>query len=123
MNPQGRIPRRRGAVCGLLLILLGLWGGLAPFVGPYLHFGYTPDKTWDFSSGRLYYSVIPAAAVLLGGLLAVAVVGIDRRLVRDRRRSGKEADGSEDQRGRSHGGILVCSVLPFFFGGCILGSR
>jgi hypothetical protein len=70
MNPQGRIPRRRGAVCGLLLILLGLWGGLAPFVGPYLHFGYTPDKVWHYSEGRLYYSIVPAAAVLLGGLAA-----------------------------------------------------
>jgi len=70
MNPQGRIPRRRGAVCGLLLILLGLWGGLAPFVGPYLHFGYTPDKVWHYSQGRLYYSIVPAAVVLLGGLLA-----------------------------------------------------
>jgi hypothetical protein len=69
MNPQGRIPRRRGAVCGLLLVLLGLWGGLAPFIGPYAHFGYTPDKTWHYSDGRLYYSIIPAAAVLLGGVL------------------------------------------------------
>lgn len=71
MDPQGRIPLRRGSVCGLLLILLGLWGGLAPFVGPYLHFGYTPDKVWHYSSGRLYYSIIPAGAVLLGGLIAV----------------------------------------------------
>jgi hypothetical protein len=72
MNPQGRIPRRRGVVCGLLLILLGLWGGLAPFVGPYFHFGYTPDKVWDYSDGRLYYWIIPGAAALIGGLLAVA---------------------------------------------------
>ncbi|HYK70002.1 MAG TPA: hypothetical protein VEV45_18795 [Streptosporangiaceae bacterium] len=71
MDPQGRIPLRRGSVCGLLLIVLGLWGGLAPLIGPYLHFGYTPDKTWHYSSGRLYYSIIPAAAVLVGGLLAV----------------------------------------------------
>jgi len=71
MNPQGRIPLRRGSVCGVLLIVLGLWGGLAPFVGPYLHFGYTPDKVWHYSSGRLYYSIIPAAAVLIGGLVAV----------------------------------------------------
>ncbi len=70
MNPQGRIPRRRGVVCGLLLILLGLWGGLALFFGPYFHFGYTPDKVWDYNQGRLYYSIIPAAAVLVGGLLA-----------------------------------------------------
>jgi hypothetical protein len=71
MNPQGRIPRSRGAVCGLLLILLGLWAGLAPFIGPYIHFGYTPDRTWAYNSGRLYYSVIPGAAVLLGGVLAL----------------------------------------------------
>jgi hypothetical protein len=69
MNPDGRIPRRRGGVCGLLLILLGLWGGLAPFVGPYFHFGFTPDKVWTYNSGRLYYSIIPAAAVLVGGAL------------------------------------------------------
>lgn len=71
MNPQGRIPLSRGATCGLLLILLGLWGGLIPFVGPYFHFGYTPDKAWAYNSGRLYYSIIPAAAVLVGGLLAL----------------------------------------------------
>jgi hypothetical protein len=71
MNPQGRIPLSRGATCGLLLILLGLWGGLAPFVGPYFHFGYTPDKAWAYNSGRLYYSIIPGAAVLVGGLLAL----------------------------------------------------
>lgn len=70
MDPQGRIPRRRGAVLGVLLILLGLVGGLAPLAGPYLHFGYTPDKTFYYSTGRLYYSLIPAAAVLIGGIAA-----------------------------------------------------
>lgn len=71
MNDQGQIPRTRGGVSGALLILLGLWGGLAPFVGPYFHFGYLPDTTWHYSTGRLYYSIIPAAAVLLGGLMVV----------------------------------------------------
>jgi hypothetical protein len=69
MNGQGQIPRSRGGVCGALLILLGLWGGLAPFVGPYFHFGFTPDATWHYDSGRLYYSIIPGAAALLGGVL------------------------------------------------------
>ena len=72
MNIEGSIPRSRGAVCGVLLILLGLWGGLAPFVGPYFHFGYTPDRAWAYTSGRLYFSVIPGAATVLGGLLAVS---------------------------------------------------
>jgi len=72
MNHESRIPRSRGGICGVLLILLGLWGGLAPFVGPYVHFGFTPDTTWHYDSGRLYYAVVPGAAALLGGLLVVA---------------------------------------------------
>lgn len=70
MNLHGRIPRSRGGICGVLLIVLGLWGGLVPFVGPYFHFGYTPDQTWYYSTGRLYFSIVPGAAAVLGGLLA-----------------------------------------------------
>jgi hypothetical protein len=64
-----RIPRSRGSLCGLLLVLLGAWGGLAPFVGPYFKFAFTPDKAWAYTSGRLYLSIVPGAAALLGGLL------------------------------------------------------
>lgn len=69
MDDQARIPRSRGVVCGVLLILLGIWGGIAPFVGPYMHFGFTPDKAWGWDQGRLYYSLIPGAVALVGGLL------------------------------------------------------
>lgn len=72
MNSHGGIPRSRGAVCGVILVLLALWGGLAPFVGPYLHFGFTPDKAWGYTTGRLYYSIAPGAAALVGGLLVLA---------------------------------------------------
>ena len=67
-----RIPRSRGGVSGVLLILLGAWGALAPFVGPYFHYAYTPDKAWAYTSGRLYLSIVPGAAALLGGLLVVS---------------------------------------------------
>jgi hypothetical protein len=80
MNSQVAIRRSRGAVSGAALILLGLWGGLAPFIGHYLHFGYTPDSAWTYNTGRLYYSVLPGAAALAGGLLIVTtrsrIVGI-----------------------------------------------
>jgi hypothetical protein len=72
MNSQVRIRRSRGAVCGVALILLGLWGGLAPFVGPYFHFGFTPDKAWAYTTGRLYLSAVPGGAAVLGGLFMVA---------------------------------------------------
>jgi hypothetical protein len=71
MASATRIPRSRGGVTGVILIILGAWGGLAPFVGPYFHYAYTPDKAWAYTSGRLYLSIVPGAAAALGGLLAV----------------------------------------------------
>lgn len=71
MNVPAGIPRSRGAISGLLLVLLGVWGGLAPFVGPYFHFGFTPDQAMHYTQGRLYYSAIPGGAAVLGGLAAL----------------------------------------------------
>jgi hypothetical protein len=67
-----RVPRSRAALSGSLLVLLGLWGALAPLIGPYFHFAFTPDKAWTFTSGRVWLQVVPGAAVALGGLIAVA---------------------------------------------------
>lgn len=64
-----RVPRSRGAGSGLLLLLLGLWGALIPLLGPYVHFGYTPDSAWAFSAGRFWLEVLPGTATTLGGLL------------------------------------------------------
>jgi hypothetical protein len=65
------VPRTKGAVSGLLLILLGLWGGLIPFIGPYIDLSLGPDEAWTWTEGRLWLSVLPAAAVVLGGLLVL----------------------------------------------------
>lgn len=75
---MARIPRSRGAVSGVLLMLLGAWGGLAPFVGPYFGYAYTPDHAWHFTLGRLWLEIVPGAAAILGGVL-VAVTA--RRLL------------------------------------------
>ena len=66
------VPRSRGAFSGLLLILLGIWGGLVPMVGPYLHYAYTPDKAWTVTSGRAWFEFAPAGAAVIGGLLLLA---------------------------------------------------
>ena len=73
-----RVRRSRGALSGVLLVLLGIWGAVIPFVGPYFHYAYTPDRAWDYTSGRLWLEVLPGAAVLLGGLV---VLGSRHRLV------------------------------------------
>lgn len=54
---------------GLLILIGGLWGGLAPFVGPYFHFVLGPDKAWTWTSGRLWLSVIPGAVAVIAGLM------------------------------------------------------
>jgi len=65
--------RRRGQGSGgLLLMLLGAWGALIPFVGPYFNYAYTPDVAWAYTSGRFWLSVLPGAVVFLGGILVLA---------------------------------------------------
>jgi hypothetical protein len=66
-----RIARRRGALSGLSLIVLGAWGALIPFIGPYFNFAYTPDQTWHWTSARGWLAVLPGAVTVLGGLLVL----------------------------------------------------
>jgi hypothetical protein len=67
--------RSRGAFSGFLLMLLGLWGALIPFVGPYFDYAYTPDKAWTYNTGRLWLELLPGAAVFFGGFLLTIAKG------------------------------------------------
>ncbi|WP_280486552.1 hypothetical protein [Nocardia cyriacigeorgica] len=64
-----RIPRSRGAVGGLVVLLLGIWGALIPFIGPYFDFTYTPDDPWVWTAARGWLQVLPGVAAIVGGLL------------------------------------------------------
>ncbi|SDI78753.1 hypothetical protein SAMN05192558_11260 [Actinokineospora alba] len=68
LTTSSDVPRRRGAINGLLLVLLGAWGAVIPLIGPYLSLAYTPDTAWTFTSNRLVLNILPGLAVLLGGL-------------------------------------------------------
>jgi hypothetical protein len=63
------IPRTRGAVCGLLLAVLGIWGGFIAFVGPYFGYEFGGGHTWVISWNRVWLEVLPGAALLSGGLV------------------------------------------------------
>jgi hypothetical protein len=65
------MPRSRGAVSGLILVILGAWGALIPFVGPHFNFAYTPDQDWAWSAARGWLEVLPGAATVVGGLLLI----------------------------------------------------
>jgi hypothetical protein len=67
-----QVPRSRGAVSGLLLVLLGLWGALIPLIGPYFHYAYTPDSAWTLTAGRVWLEIVPGVATFLGGMILLA---------------------------------------------------
>ena len=69
MTAMMRVPRTRGVGSGVLLILLGAWGALIPFIGPYFHFAYTPDAAWTWTWGRFFLEIVPGVATALGGLI------------------------------------------------------
>ncbi|MDC9003828.1 hypothetical protein [Mycobacterium marinum] len=63
------MPRSRGAVTGILLVVLGAWGALIPFVGPSFDFGYTPGHAWTAARGWL--EVLPGIVTVVAGLLLI----------------------------------------------------
>lgn len=63
------VPRTRGLASGTVLLLLGIWGGLIPFIGPYFDYQADSSGTWVMTWDRFWLSVVPAVAVVVGGLL------------------------------------------------------
>ncbi|HZQ32252.1 MAG TPA: hypothetical protein VFB19_11015 [Mycobacterium sp.] len=67
-----QIPRSRGAASGFLLILLGAWGALIPFIGPYFDFAWGTNDVWVWTAPRGWLEVLPGVATAVGGLLLLA---------------------------------------------------
>lgn len=67
-----RVPRTRGAVGGVAVMVLGIWGALIPFVGPYFSYSVGPTDSWHWTTGRLWLSVLPGAVAVLGGLMMLS---------------------------------------------------
>jgi hypothetical protein len=64
-----RIPRSRGATAGVLLMGLGAWGTLIPFIGPAFNFGFGGGQTWAWTAARFWLEVLPGIACFVGGLM------------------------------------------------------
>lgn len=60
---------------GLLLTLLGAWGGIVSYVGP--KFGYTmgSQSGWAWTSANWQLHLVPGAAVVIGGLMILTAAG------------------------------------------------
>jgi hypothetical protein len=64
-----RLPRTTGALSGILIVVLGVWGGLIPFIGPYFHYAFGNYDSWHYTTNRLWLDILPGAVAVLGGLL------------------------------------------------------
>jgi hypothetical protein len=64
-----RLPRTTGALSGILIIVLGLWGALIPFIGPYFHYAFGSYDAWHYTTNRLWLDIIPGAVAVVGGVL------------------------------------------------------
>lgn len=128
--PSTRVlSRSRGAASGILLVLLGAWGALAPFIGPTFTFAFTPDKSWHWTAARGWYEVAPGAAAFVGGLLllfgrsrAITVLGAWLGILAGAWFIAGPAISSEVTLGTlgqpigSSAGQRVAETLAFFYG-------
>jgi hypothetical protein len=54
-------------------VLLGLWGALIAFVGPYFDYSFGSNSAWHYTTNRLLLDILPGAlAVVAGSLLLMA---------------------------------------------------
>jgi hypothetical protein len=61
-----------GRLLGLLLVVLGAWGGVVAYVGPRIGFRMDSAAAWAWTTSRWELHAAPGAAVVLGGLLLLA---------------------------------------------------
>ncbi len=65
--------RTSGArLLGLIVVLLGAAGGIAPYAGPRFHFQMGAGAAWQWTTERWQLHAAPGALVVLGGLLLLA---------------------------------------------------
>jgi uncharacterized membrane protein len=64
-----RIARSTGAVSGALIALLGIWGALIPFVGPYFDYSFGINTSWHYTTDRLWLNVLPGVIAVVAGLM------------------------------------------------------
>lgn len=67
----------RGVPTGALLVILGIWVAIIPFIGPAFDYSIGSTEAWTWQSGWLWLNVLPGAAAVLAGLV---MIGTFRRM-------------------------------------------
>jgi hypothetical protein len=57
---------------GLLLVLLGAWGGIVPFVGPAFNYRMDATSSWTWTTAHWELNLAPGAACVIAGLVMLS---------------------------------------------------
>jgi hypothetical protein len=69
-----------GAVeVGLLATLIGAWGAICVYIGPYFGYRPTSHETWDWTTQNWLLHLLPGAAAVVAGLMILAAAAPRRR--------------------------------------------
>jgi hypothetical protein len=77
--PASNVPSRLTAgIVGLVAVLVGAWGGIAPYVGHAIHYSADGSATWTWNLHHALLSLLPGAIAVVGGLLLMASAWVRR---------------------------------------------
>ncbi len=57
---------------GVIIVLVGAWGALVPFVGPLFGYRMGNVEAWTWSESHLTLHLLPGVVAILGGALALS---------------------------------------------------
>jgi hypothetical protein len=113
--PESSLPHRWSAtVAGAIAVVVGAWGGIAPYVGHALHYSADGSATWTWNLQHGLLSLLPGAMAVLGGAVLIAAAWVRRD--RDSVLHAVGLAGATVLLGLSAGWFLIgSSVWPIYF--------
>jgi hypothetical protein len=71
--PSSHLPLRLTATtAGVLAVVVGAWGGIAPYIGHAIRYSADGSATWTWNLQHGLLSLLPGAMAVVGGLLLIA---------------------------------------------------
>jgi hypothetical protein len=70
--PTPRPSRVPTTIAGVLAVVVGAWGGIAPYIGHAIRYSADGSATWTWNLQHGLLSLLPGALAVVGGLLLIA---------------------------------------------------
>ncbi len=71
--PTARISASALILVGIATVLVAIWGGIAPFIGPTFGFSADGASAWNLSDAHLLLGVLPGAVAFVAGVLILVI--------------------------------------------------